>query len=84
MNKWISIKDKLPKHHETILVFTPRGQGVCIFLDSVIMNRELVEKGYPSEQVDTRSHPYYFCSQETKQHTLNGVTHWMTLPEPPT
>ncbi len=66
MIEWISVKDRLPSHLETILAFTPKGQCVCIFVDSIKMNKH-----------------YYFCSQETKMHTLNGVTHWRQLPEQP-
>jgi len=81
--KWISVKERLPNHDETILVCTPTGQAVCVFVDSIKMNEVLRKKGYPGECVDTTKNPYYFCSQETKQHTLNGVSHWMPLPEPP-
>ncbi len=83
MIEWISVKDRLPSHLETILAFTPKGQCVCIFVDSIKMNKELVIKGYPEEHVDTKNKHYYFCSQETKMHTLNGVTHWRQLPEQP-
>jgi len=80
MSEWISVKQNLPHHHEPVLVYTRNGQAVAIFVDGKIMVDTLTKQGFPHHP-DTK--PYYFCSQETKQHTLNGVTHWMRLPEPP-
>lgn len=80
---WISVKESLPDHHQTVLAYCPTGQGVCVFVDSEKMNETLRENGYGHEAVDISKNPYYFCSQEIKRHTLNGVTHWMPLPEPP-
>ena len=87
MNKllnWISIKDRLPEHHQTVYVYSSKGQCVCVFVDSVEMNKTLKMNGYANEAVDVKKHPYYFCSQEVKSHTLNKVSHWMPLMEPPT
>lgn len=86
--KWISVKDKLPNHQQIILVFakTKRGSngyGVATFVDSVKMNEELRKTPYANECVDVNVHPYYFVSQEVKQHTFNNVSHWMPLPEHP-
>jgi len=83
MKEWISVKDKLPSHRQKILVYTQKGQAVCIFVDSIKMNDELCKKGYASEMVNVEENPYYFCSQETNSHTLKGVTHWMPLPNKP-
>lgn len=83
MDKWIRVQDRLPVHEATVLVCSPKGQAVVVFVDSERMNETLRIKGYGNECVDVRVHPYYFCSQETKQHTLKGVTHWMELPEMP-
>lgn len=80
MSKWIKIKDRLPEHHATVLVCTPKGQAVSIFVDGKIMADVLIKQGFEPHP-DTKK--FYFCSQETKQHTLNGVTHWMPLPEAP-
>jgi hypothetical protein len=77
---WINIKDGLPKHYITVLAYSPKGQCVCVFIDTVEMNKELLFRGFPIDQSNT---PYRFCSQEIKGNILNGVTHWMPLPNPP-
>lgn len=81
--KWISIKEKLPEHDQTVYVYTPKGQAVCTFVDSVKMNEVLNKNGFGNEAVNVKIHPYYFCSQEIRQYTVNGVTHWASLIEPP-
>lgn len=89
--KWISVKDRLPEHHDSILVCDnnkigsnkKKCMGVAVFVDSIKMNETLWKSGYGNEAVDVKKHPYYFCSQEVKQHTYNNVTHWIPLPEPP-
>jgi hypothetical protein len=85
---WINVKDKLPHHHQIILVFakTKRGvdgYGVATFIDTVKMNEELSKTPYSHEQADAKKHPHYFVSQEVRQHTFNNVSHWMPLPERP-
>lgn len=83
MNKWISVKERLPEHDEKILVYAKKGQVVCIFVDTIEMNKQLRAKGYPEEQWDINKKPYSFCSQEISGNVLNNVTHWMPLPERP-
>lgn len=88
MRCWISVKDKLPEHDQIILVYAKtkggkNGFGVATFIDSVKMNLDLWKKGYGNEAVDVIKNPYYFVSQEIRQHTFNNVSHWMPLPEPP-
>lgn len=80
---WNSVKDSVPKHEQLVLCYTPKGQCICFFIDTHEMNKQLRSKGYPEEQVDKNRIPYYFCSQEIMGQTLNGITHWMMLPEPP-
>ena len=85
MNNWISIEDRLPNHNQIVLVFSifKKGYGVSVFVDSIKMNETLHETGYGYEAVNTKEHPYYFVSQEVKQHIYKEVTHWMPLPYPP-
>lgn len=88
MNEWISVKDRLPNHQQIILVFAKtlrgvNGYGVATFIYSIKMNEELRKTPYANECVDVDKHPYYFVSQEVRQHTFKNVTHWMPLPEPP-
>lgn len=80
--KWISVKEKLPQHHQTILSATPTGWSVCIFVDGKIM-AETIQGVLGHEKAHANVFPYYFCSQEIKGAVLNGVTHWMNLPERP-
>jgi uncharacterized protein DUF551 len=85
--EWISVKDRLPEHHQVILVYksVPSNTGylVSYFIDSKKMNDELMKKGFYSECVDSVKHPYYFASREQQYFTIKDVTHWMELPEPP-
>jgi hypothetical protein len=88
MSKWISVKDRLPDHQQIVLVHakTKRGIdgfGVATFIDSIKMNEELKKTPFANECVDVIKNPYFFVSQEVKQHTFNNVSHWMVRPEPP-
>ena len=89
MTKWISIKEKMPNHQQIILVFSKTqrgvdGYGVATFIDSIKMNEELRRTPYFSNEcVDVEKNPYYFVSQEIKQHTFKNVSHWMSLPDAP-
>jgi hypothetical protein len=78
---WINIKDRLPKHEQTVLAKSNKGYCVVIFINSIDMNKQLLKNGYGNECVNTDKHPFYFLSQEIKRHTLNDVTHWMELSE---
>ncbi len=87
MNNWISVKSKLPSHQKIVLAYAKTksgkdGFGVATFIDSVKMNKELCNTGYAQECVNIKEHPYYFVSQEVKQHTFDNVTHWMPLVGP--
>lgn len=81
-DRWISVEDRLPLHDDFILVYTEKGQAVCIFVDSKIINSEL-EKNGVTETVDIEKDPYFFCSRESLERVVQGVTHWMPLPESP-
>lgn len=80
---WIDVKDRLPNHHQIVLGCSPKGMAVLTFVDSVKMNETLSKGPYSHEQVDVKLHPYYFVSQEIRQHTANDITHWMALPSRP-
>lgn len=79
---WISVKEKLPEHDESILVYTKKGHCVCVFVDTKKMNANLKLRGYKEECWDEIEKPYSFCSQEIRGFILNGVTHWMPLVPP--
>ena len=81
MNEWISVKDKLPEHYSTVLVITDKGaQAVVIFLNDKHTTAFLNSFGINVPD-DYRGHG--FCSQEIRGKCLNGITHWMPLPEMP-
>lgn len=85
IGKWINTKDELPEHNQIVLCYSTfsKGYGVSVFVDSVKMNETLYKTGYGREAVDVDKNPYYFVSQEVKQHTYKKVTHWMTFPDRP-
>jgi hypothetical protein len=83
MREWINVKDKLPDHHSIVLVCSKKGIGVATFVESLKMNETLWKTGYGNEAVDVKKNPYFFASQEVKQHTFNNVEYWMELPERP-
>lgn len=83
MSEWIWVEDELPKHQESVLGYTDKGQCVCIFIDTKEMNKKLTENGYSHEAWNEQTKPYSFASQERHGLILNGVTHWMPLPEMP-
>lgn len=77
---WNDVNEELPEHYSQVLVCTPKGQAVSIFLDSDGVNEKLSSQGASMQQRDA---PYYFCSQEVKGNIILEVTHWRFLPEPP-
>lgn len=82
MNQWISVKDKLPLHQQVVLCFNANNTtAVTIFLDNAEVQKRLRLNGV--NMPPDKSVGYCFASQETKSHTLNDVTHWMELPNPP-
>jgi hypothetical protein len=85
MTEWININERLPDHHQIILVYSQKigGYGTATFVDSIKMNEVMSKTQYANECVDELKHPYYFVSQEVRQHTFNSVSHWMPLPNPP-
>jgi Protein of unknown function (DUF551) len=81
MSEWISVKDKLPDHHKSVLVITKTdAQAVVIFLNDKDTN-SFLEKYFINVPDDYKGHA--FCSQEIRGNVLTGVTHWMPLPEKP-
>lgn len=87
-DKWISVNDRLPKHHQVVLIYkdvpTKTGFLVAYFIDSIRMNEELSKTPITNECVNIKENPYYFASREQQGFTVKDVTHWMPLPQPPT
>lgn len=83
MNKWIKIKDRLPKHLEAIYVYTEKGdQFVCLFLDGQRVVDDLVMMNVLMP--DIHKSDYYFCSRETPGNYITTASHWMPLFKGPT
>ena len=72
--KWVRIEDERPKHHHTVLAANEKGICVCIFVDAIQMNINLLKNGFPADQSNNQ---YYFASQEKRGNVVNGITHWM-------
>ena len=72
--EWISVKDRLPSEHQRIDTFGVDGARLvdCEFYDGCFWD---LEQSFDTDDCG------YGCSFYT--HLLEGVTHWMPLPEPP-
>lgn len=67
MNKWISLKNKLPDNEEIFLVYRGEAKDPEIELGWWNKNKKKFE--------------YY--DNEYYGYKIDDVTHWMPLPEPP-
>lgn len=68
MNKWIHVEDQLPKDYEDVLFFNKSYNVILV--------------GYYWHE----KRKFYMTFTEAEEYfgqTLNEVTHWMELPEPP-
>jgi len=74
---WVSIKDRLPKIKENVLVID--GDQLTVgYLDSVVE-----EKTRYSGPIGETSWYLSYESWSTSEISLCNVTHWMLLPSPP-
>lgn len=75
MCEWISVKDRLPKELEFVLVYCPAFVGEkyisCVFSARYQKGHRACDEGFGAEDCLFR------IGGE------NGVTYWMPLPEPP-
>jgi len=82
VSKWINVKDKLPEHHQVIMIFSEsKHTAVCIFIDNEKALEELRKKGFTIKGKEQDQ--YSFCSQEIKGNIFSGITHWRYLPKEP-
>jgi O-succinylbenzoate synthase len=80
MNEWISVKDRLPSHHQLVIARNEHlRECECIFVDNEEMNKVLIKVGIVGEMKKGGD----FCHPAKDGRTMNNVTHWMPLPEPP-
>lgn len=72
MTEWISIKDRLPRYNETVLVYRPT-MAEKILADSYY--------GFYGEDDDKWYEGWTRFGKDTKGNDV--ITHWRELPEPP-
>jgi hypothetical protein len=74
--EWISVKDILPENKEMVLVSIP--DSLLVMVNHVVEFSLNEYSGNHIWQTINSSHPAY-----TLYANVDGVTHWMPLPEPP-
>lgn len=77
--EWISIKDKLPKEGEPVLLLQTYPQGTAFHCRADALRRSFVYVG------GLRGEDKFFVSKHN-QNCNNGlayITHWMPLPKEP-
>jgi len=83
---WISIKDKLPKFEEIVL-FTDGKDTAMGYLHSTVKkgNTYCVVYGDIWERAVERGDSFEttYVRDILESRYIRGVTHWMSLPEPP-
>ena len=69
MTEWISVKDRLPKKHEWVLVHIESNFDTKKFHVGYLMTKNFMIGARPGD-----------CDGEQE---TSEVTHWMPLPKPP-
>lgn len=69
VNRWISVKDRLPEECETVLIYAPRTQNRYYIAMFYMLNDEI--------KFATKIYGKSYCWY------ADDVTHWQPLPEPP-
>ena len=75
MSDWISVEDELPKPWQTVII---KGLNYITTVNGICVGQYLTKYkcGKPRERNVWRN----YLGGDT---TIDGVTHWMPLPEPP-
>ena len=71
-NNWISVKDKLPEHMQTVIAII-----IVDFVENEEVFRTLRMHDIPIPDIQREG--YAFCSRENRSNELNNVTHWMPV-----
>jgi hypothetical protein len=79
-SKWISVKDRLPKEDGNYLVFQQHTYGTAITTVRFAKDARKVDK---YDFVRGWKNVWFKYDSEYGHYTLDDVTHWMPLPEPP-
>ena len=78
--KWISVKDRLPEEDGVYLVFQKHTYGTCIAVLRFAKDARKVDK-YDFHR--GWKNVWYRYDSEWGHITIDDVTHWMPLPDPP-
>lgn len=80
MQKWISVKDRLPNKDGAYLVATNGVSGL-----QNVKTRWFTKDGEMVDAYDLAGQKdvWYLYDSECGYVSINSVTHWMPLPEPP-
>lgn len=77
-NNWISVKDKLPKHMQTVIAINNNNELVVVdFVYGEEVFRTLIMHGIHVPDSERKADA--FCSRENRANVLNNVTHWMPV-----
>ena len=81
--EWISVEDRLPDIEPTLIKYGSMGykqksvRVLCVCEQK--SGKVIVKEGYCEVWADDLTNPYWRIPG-----TIDSVTHWMPLPEPPT
>ena len=79
-SKWISVKDRLPEEDGKYLVFEQSNGRTCTEVLRFAKDARKVDK---YDFKDCWKNTWYEYDSEWGHYTVNSVTHWMPLPQPP-
>ena len=80
MDRWISVSEKLPDQDGNYLVFQKYFYGTCITTLRFAKDGRKVDR-YDFER--EWKNVWYRYDSEWGHITIDNITHWMPLPEPP-
>ena len=80
VNEWISVKDRLPKEDGHYLVIWNFNKTTCTEVLCFAKDARKVDK---YDFVRKWKNVWYEYDSEWGHYTVDDVTHWMPLPQPP-
>lgn len=80
MPKWISVKERLPKEDGKYLVFKKYSYGTDICTLRFAKDGRKVDK---YDFYREWKNVWYYYDSEWGHITIDSVTHWMPMPQPP-
>lgn len=77
--QWISIKNRLPSHEQTVLIWADNSVHKSKFYDMNILFTELSDAAKNEMMKDAAIWPNAFCSLEDDYYFYKHVTHWADI-----